>query len=43
MKLPIIELGLAAVIALALSSPCQNAQFRQWPNFDELDRRFVSG
>jgi hypothetical protein len=27
----------------APSSPCQNAQFRQWPNFDELDRRFVSG
>jgi hypothetical protein len=25
------------------NSPCQNAQFRQWPNFDELDRRFVSG
>jgi hypothetical protein len=28
---------------LVFSSPCQNAQFRQWPNFDELDRRFVSG
>jgi hypothetical protein len=26
-----------------LNSPCQNAQFRQWLNFAELDRNFGSG